>query len=284
MNDPLASAEALLSRAIDALPDYRQDLILVGGLVPWLYRRLPGMNVPEYPAIATSEADISIKRPLPLLGRAAIVESLRQARFAIYEVPSLDPRQRGQQRFQDEATGVETAASVFIEFLSPLRGKPVTGLVEPQPGLRTPALRYLDLLAHAPIDVELRTGVKVRVPHPAMYLVQKVLSRRSGRAGTKRPKDMAYIYDVALVTRAEWSTYSAVIATARDESEEWASWLTTAAKDLDTLFKSEFADGAVEAATVLRGVTRTPPSSQAISKVVQAFRQHAWPRAQSSVL
>jgi hypothetical protein len=277
----LQAAEALLRRAVVALHDYRDDLLLVGGLVPWLYRRLPGVRLPEHPALATAEADLSIRRPLHALGRPLIAEQLVAAGFCIFDVPGIDVRHRGQQRFQDATFGADKAAPVFLEFLSPLRGKPVHGLVAPQPGLITPALRYLDLLAHQAIEVNLATSaddkLTVRVPHPAMFIAQKILSRTSGRAPTKQPKDMAYVYDVALMTQPLWRDYPAVFAAARAASDEWDAWLTRAGNELDALFGDEHADGCVEALSVFPNhASPSTPSPRGIARVVSAFRAEAW--------
>ena len=56
-NTQLSEVEELVGRALAALPGYWEDIILVGGLVPNLYRRFPSVRMPEHPAIATTEAD-----------------------------------------------------------------------------------------------------------------------------------------------------------------------------------------------------------------------------------
>ena len=264
----LSSVEALLRRALMALPDYRNDVILVGGLVP--YRRLPGMRIPEHPAIATTEADLSIRRPLPVIEHT-IPDLLRAAGLGIYQAPSLDPRRPRQQRFQDVAYGTLRSAPVYIEFLTPLRGKPVEGLVEPHPGVLAPALRYLDILAFDTISVDLDEGCTVRIPHPTTFVIQKVLARGAGRAATKQPKDMAYIYDAALLSQPSWADYQGIVERLRNESPEWLVWLDRALRELDILFKDGSASGAIEASSVLHAATGLKVSAAEISRVVQRF-------------
>lgn len=274
----LADVEELVRRALVALPGYRDDIILVGGMVPHLYRRLPVVRVPEHPAIATTEADLSIRRGLPVVGDATIPDLLATASFVIYDVPGLNPRIPGYQRFQDAAHGTSTSAPTYLEFLTPLRGKPIDGLVSPHPGLRAPALRYLDLFPYQSMSIDIAiegslAPCPVRVPHPVMYVLQKVLARDAGRANTKQPKDMAYVYDVALLFQPLWPGFAKVFEGACAEASEWKSWLVKAEKALATLFKDEFADGAIEAASIYKNMLgASAPSARSISRVVTAFR------------
>ena len=105
-----------------------------------------------------------------------------------------------------------------------------------------------------------------------MYVLQKALARESGRVLVKQPKDMAYVYDVAMLTQPLWPELGAVVARAANESAEWAAWIKRALALLDELFSSETADGVIEAARVYRGAMRSgAPTEKAIATVVRRF-------------
>lgn len=269
-----------LGRALAALQPYRNDILVVGGVVPVVYRHMPGLKPPGHPPLMTTEADLTVPPKLPLKDKKSIADLLADAGFVLFEAPALDVRRRGAQRFQDASHGTAKPAPTYLELLAPMRGKPKEGVIEPQPGVRAQPLRYLDLLAHEPLEVSAKQvpelgiddDVLVRVPHPAMYVLQKALARKSGRVLAKQPKDMAYVYDVAMLTQPVWPDLGAVVARAADESEEWAAWIRKALALLDELFASETADGVIEAAQVYRDAMRSgAPTERAIATVVQRF-------------
>lgn len=271
-----------VGRALVALAPYRNELILVGGIVPVLYRRKAELRQPEHPAIATTEADIALPPRLPVVEGKTISDLLFAAGFVIYEAPGLNRKGPAKQFFQDAAHGTDRGASTYLEFLTPLLGKPREGLVEPHPGIRAPALRYLDLLSHEPWTMDARDVAEldvvepcpVRIPHPTMYVLQKVLARSSGRSPSKQPKDMAYAYDVAVLTQPVWNDLSVIVSRATEKNAEWSKWIARALRDLDALFATETSDGTIEAARVYRNAMRSgAPTEKAVAAVVKRFAE-----------
>ncbi len=269
-----------VGRALVALAPYREDLILVGGIVPVLYRRLPAYRQPDHPALMTTEADLAIPPRLPIIDGKSLGDLLFEAGFVVYEAPGMRVGAPGKQFFQDASHGADRPAPTYLEFLTPLRGKPREGFVEPQRGIRAPPLRYLDLLSHEPITVDIQTvselGVStsclVRIPHPSMYVLQKVLARDSGRSAAKQPKDMAYAYDVSVLTQPVWKDLSPVVDRARAVSDEWRAWIDRALRNLALLFEKETSDGAVDAARLYRDAMQSgAPSERAVVTTMRRF-------------
>ncbi len=268
-----------LGRALTALAPYHDDLVVVGGMAPLLYREHPEYGTYLVP-LATTEADISLPTRLSRRSEGSISELLHQAGFVAFEVQGFDHRELKVQHFQDERHGTAKPASTYIEFLTPLRGRGESFVLEPQGGLRAQAARYLDLLGHESLTIDLQLAEKlsinqpctVRIPHPWMYILQKVLARRSGRGINKQAKDMAYVYDVVLLTRKGWSDFTNVFQSACEYRDEWASWLKKGRRHLDELFATETSDGVIEAARVYRNALgEGAPSEQSIYKLMRRF-------------
>jgi hypothetical protein len=98
---------------------------------------------------------------------------------------------------------------------------------------------------------------------------------RKERDQAKRPKDLAYIYDVAVTTSADRCRDRAreVVARAMAESDEWRKWLDRGLRGLDELFATGTATGPLEVREVLGGAmpAGAVPSGAAISAVVRAW-------------
>ena len=117
----------------------------------------------------------------------------------------------------------------------------------------------------------MKSSCAVRIPHPSRYVIQKVLARSAGRSPAKQPKDMAYAYDIAVLTQPIRSELGQVVARAREVRPEWKKWIDRGIADLRRLFASDVSDGTIEAARIYRDVVRPGPSEQAISKLVREF-------------
>ena len=133
-------------------------------MVPFLYRYHPSFAPTDIPALLTKEADLVV-RPRLAPGRTPIAELLESADLAPFEAPGYRGA-RGAVYFQDRRHGTTVLATSYVEILAPLRGQPQTFL-EPQKGLRAQALRYLDLLAHEPIEIDLQEidDLEIETPH-----------------------------------------------------------------------------------------------------------------------
>jgi hypothetical protein len=106
----------------------------------------------------------------------------------------------------------------MVEFLTPMTGASVSrsgralATTDIQAGVTAQRLRYLDLLLESPWRVPLAglpgipdatTTIEVRLPHPGFFIVQKILISEERNRQDKRPKDMAYVYQVVSLFRRE---------------------------------------------------------------------------------
>ncbi len=280
-----AEALRLLGRVAVALEPYADSVLVIGGVVPLLYRGLPSFARTPFDAPGTTEVDLSVPRRLPLSNRP-VFDLLADAGLVEFESPGYHGRP-GAQAFQDAAHGTVRKAPTFVEFLAPLLGKGEKALVEVQPGFRAEALRYLDLLAFEPIVLQVRDvpelGVdapsRVRVPQPAMYVAQKILSRSSGRLtkAHKAAKDLAYVFDVAVLSRPVWDSQRAVVARAAAADKTWRTWMARAGRDLRSLFETPASEGPVAAARMLRDLMGArAPSEEDVQQVVTRFAEQVF--------
>jgi hypothetical protein len=281
VDSAFAGALRLLGRVLVAAQPFAGELLVIGGMVPVLYRQAPGFVRTRLQPPGTTEVDFSV--PPRLSAREpSLARLLEAANLVAFDTPGYRD-QPGTQCFQDASHGTERKAPNYVEFLAPLRGKGERAIVEIQPGgVRAEALRYLDLLAFEPIELdaatipelEVQAPCRVRVPQPALYVAQKILARSSGRATRidKSAKDLAYTYDVAALSRPLWDEQAAVVARAANESPEWKAWLARAGRELRHLFATPESEGPVSAARVFRDLDpRGAPAEQDVRAVVSRF-------------
>lgn len=271
----------LLSRVAKAIPLHEYGFVVAGGIVPLLYREREEARPPSTPVLGTLDADIVAPRRL---GRPwpdpRIPERLAACGIAKVEVPGFG-REPATEYFQDEQRGTVHLAREHVEFLTWKKGGEESGR-DLTGGIRVQTLQYLDLLAFEPLPfdlmtvraLELEVPTLVLLPEPAMFILQKVLCRKE-RDQAKRPKDLAYIYEVAVTTSADRYRDRAreVVARAMAESDEWRKWLDRGLRGLDELFVTGTATGPLEVREVLGGAmpAGAVPSGAAISAVVRAW-------------
>lgn len=202
MNEPLR-LERALRHILWEMRAYLPDLVVIGGWVPYLYRRYGGFPSWTLELPLTTEVDILVPQPLPRCGHETIPEILLNAGF--------EPR-GGAGHVAVWAR--EPEAGEMVEFLvahtgtARQRGQvvPVTG----QEGLGAIALEGLDLLRRhtTTLTVPLRrTGEAthasgVIVPRLGIYAVNKAVTfpYRSAEAvemgNPRRTKDLLYLRDL----------------------------------------------------------------------------------------
>ena len=208
MPEPHRTTETGLQRVLLTLRPYLPDVILIGGWVPYLYRRYGSFSDWNSELSFTSELDVLLSsQRLQPSARPTLPELLREA--------GLQPVNEG------EASAVwrgDAASDEEIEFLVPLTGVLHSGItttpVADQPGLAAVVLPYLDILKHhsgslrIPITVADPPhpgidAVDVRVPGLGAYVLNKALtfSLRQPRVGEttnpKRAKDLLYLRDLS---------------------------------------------------------------------------------------
>jgi hypothetical protein len=280
-----AEALRLLGRVAVAVEPYASAILVIDGMVPLLYRSVPGFARTPFEAPGTTEVDMSVPPRLPVSHRP-ILDLLTDARLVPFESPGYRG-QPGAQAFQDAEHGTQRKAPTFVEFLAPLLGKGEKTLVEVQPGFRAEALRYLDLLAFEPIVLQARdvpaltidATSRLQVPQPAIYVAQKILARSSGRLtkAHKAAKDLAYVFDVAVLSRPALSSQRDIVVRAAGTHKAWRAWLARAGRQLKVLFETPTSEGPVEAARILRDLMGArAPSEGDVQRVVTRFAEQVF--------
>lgn len=151
------------------------DLILIGSWTHVFYSE-HFKHPPEIPATRTLDLDFLVSKPKLVKKEADIPAILKNLDFR----ENVDPQDKVVKYLHPD---------MELELLAPLVGpedkKPI-----PVPKLKTSAqkLRFLDLLGDHVMSVSYK-GMKVKVPEPAAYVLQKLLIQ-SKRMPEKKAKDM----------------------------------------------------------------------------------------------
>ena len=194
--------EPALRRILWELRPYLDEVVIIGGWVPYLYRRYGGIAAWAAGFSLTAEVDVLVDRPLSAGERPTVPEILRASGFS----PSSDVG-RGAVWLGDVAAGER------VEFLVPHTGTAhQQGTVVPialQGGMGAISLPGLELLRRyrrrMAIPVARPDGggeLQVWVPLLGAYVVNKActfLGRQAHADGDnpKRAKDLLYLRDVA---------------------------------------------------------------------------------------
>lgn len=117
--------------------------------------------------------------------------------------------------------------------------------------------------------------MKVRVPHPGLFIVQKILISEDRTRLDRRPKDMAYVYQVVSLFRRELTALAEDVRVQMNATPTWRKWLVRFKRLAASLFSGPIAPGVTEAYTVLRaemvGSGLDVPSPQMIHAGVSLF-------------
>ena len=193
--------EPALRRVLWELRSYLDDVVVIGGWVPYLYRQYGGFAAWSGRTSLTTEVDVLVNRPLAPGARASIPEILRESGFR--------PSAGG----GGSAVWLgDVQAGEMIEFLVPHTGTAHQMgdivAVAAQNGLHAISLPGLRLMQQyrrqLPLPVETDAGqgvLNVTVPRLGAYVVNKAstFTARTPHAtgGSKRPKDLLYLRDIA---------------------------------------------------------------------------------------
>ncbi|HNZ03425.1 MAG TPA: GSU2403 family nucleotidyltransferase fold protein [Myxococcota bacterium] len=268
-----------LGRLIKALGEYRTVAVLTGGFVPLIYRSMPGLVSPPTPPLLTTDFDWTVPARLELLGGRSISERLKDSEFVA--IPSLGT-EPAVIRFQPSRFGTERLGPVYAEFLAPLVGSDADrrgvsrDVVVVQPGLTAQALRYLDILLVEPIpfdactipEIGLDETSVILLPSPAGFVLQKLLAWPS-REPEKRPKDLAYVYEVAILTQKQWSCLAEVVNRLRDGFP--STWFDRVSSLIRREFRSHDSNGPVAVVRQYMDFPGRAPSTKAVWHTVNDF-------------
>jgi len=203
-----------LQSLVQALGPYRQSYVIVGGIVPLLYRYHGDFESPRHAAQLTTDIDFAVPGKIKVVGQATLRQRLDEAGFVILPSRGSEPPKH---IVQNARYGDDRRGEVYAEFLVPLRGKETKrdgsskSPVEVQKGLNAEAIRHIDLLLESPIDFRLDAissldpcDLVTRIPSPAAYIVQKLLCSERRDKPAKKIKDLAAVYDVVMLTNRDW--------------------------------------------------------------------------------
>ncbi|MCZ7625074.1 MAG: hypothetical protein C3F12_04425 [Candidatus Methylomirabilota bacterium] len=260
------SPDAFLAHVLWTFRSYLDRMVLVGGFAVRLYELHPRAAPTAFRMLRTFDADLAVSTgPIPLAG---------QSLASLAEAAGLQPDFRGDHvppvmKFVSKGTlgGPSGINQYTVEFLTPMtgasirRGGKAVVTSDIQAGVTAQHLRYLDLLLERPwhvplvalpgIPEEART-IEVALPHPGFFIVQKILISEELHRHDKRPKDMAYIYQVVSLFRRELPALADDVRVQMSGNPVWRRWMARFRRLTDSLFGGPTAPGVTEAYTVLR--------------------------------
>lgn len=255
-----------LLSTLAALGGYLQDIVVVGGWVPHIYRRIwPSQSVVE--ARRTFDLDAAVPRRLLLGGRSRLDSLLAARGYApVLGGTSGLPAQTYENPAHSDL--------LPIEFLAPLTGNGQETIVEIQEGVTAQALRYLDLLLENAFDVRIRAQtldsspeeLTVRIPIPGAYVFHRGLISESG-GSRRRGKDLYYIFETWASLPDVRDQISAQIVEVRANYPP--TWYRRFRSGLESLFPSSAGAGVL---LVFDQYEAVEPRDIAHQRIYQAFR------------
>lgn len=283
------SPDAFLAHVLWTFRSYLDTLVLVGGFAVRLYEIHPRAAPAAVRVLRTFDADLATPSGgIPLVGESlsALAEAAGfQLDFRGDHIPPV-------MKFVPKGALARPVGGnqYMVEFLTPMTGAPVSRsgrevmTSDIQAGVTAQRLRYLDLLLESPWRVSLaglpgipeeNTTIEVRLPHPGFFIVQKILISGELNRQDKRPKDMAYVYQVVSLFRRELIALAGDVRDQMNAIPAWRRWLERFKRLAGSLFGGPTAPGVMEAHTVLRaemaGSGLDVPSPQMIHAGVSLF-------------
>ncbi len=183
-----------LLSTLGALGDYLQDVVVVGGWVPHLYRRIWPSESPVE-ARRTFDLDAAVGGPLAVRSRSRLDVLLAAEGYT----PTLGGANGPAAQIYQSPPDSDLLP---IEFLAPLTGRREQATVQIQEGVTAQALRYLNILLENTFDVRVSAQtagaspdeLTVRIPIPGAYVFHRgLISAPVGRR--RRGKDLYYIFE-----------------------------------------------------------------------------------------
>lgn len=238
-----------LLKTLEVLQPYLGEIVIVGGWVPFLYRRY-GQMPSRHPSIRTMDIDVAVPRRLEEEGRPTIDELLCSAGYEI-------------RIYGSDASVVKyelMAPVTEIEFLTPEVGRPIKSAITVQRGLTAQSLRYLQILLENTKEMEIKDTVSgldislvVRVPSPGAFIYQKGLTLP--RRHSKVSKDLYYIFD--LLDSSKELRDSIPVEIKSLQSQYAAKWFRSFITNLNKYFPELGAEGPALVATQYSGPMST---------------------------
>jgi len=220
-----------LHHTLNILKPYLGEIVLVGGWVPYIYRKYGNMPF-RHPSIRTTDIDIAVPREVPERGQATVDGLLTSAGFSVEIVGSYG----GAVKYELATPPTE------IDFITPEIGRAGQPSILVQAGLRAEALRYIEILMDNTRQVTIndsvggqRVNFVVKVPTPAAFIFQKALTLTQRRS--KAAKDLYYIFDLLDSSPEMQRQIPADIKAIK--ANYTARWFGTAIRHLESYFAEE---------------------------------------------
>ena len=252
-----ASFDSMFAKAVTTLKPYLSDLVCIGGCASALYRYHEHASHISFPFLGTKDMDWASPRSLPQNQRDPVAELMVKGGFEEKIFGSGDlPVVKYVPKYEDPAAD--------IEFLCPLSGLPgarnesnTTSSYPVQRDLLAQPLRYLELLQYRTWEIDLDRipeyvslqGIRIRVPNPSAYVIQKVLIRGSRRNPQSAAKDCYYIYEISVIFR---DCLDALIRESTALKAEFPPWYKNYSKKASQLFAGADAEGPISALRVFK--------------------------------
>lgn len=236
-----------LLKTLVVLEPYLDEIVIIGGWVPLLYRRY-GKLSSRHPSLRTIDIDIVVPGTLKEVGRPTIDELLIQAG---YEAPVYGSDISSATKYKLRSPVTE------VEFLTPEVGLPGRPFRTVQRGLTAQRLRYLAILLENINEIRVSDDLPpgstidliVRIPSPAAFIYQKGLTLV--KRHSKVAKDLYYIFD--LIDSADELLQSILSEMAIMREKYPRSWFKTFLKNLEQYFPEDNAEGPVLVASQYTG-------------------------------
>jgi hypothetical protein len=271
-----------LGQCIKAMGSYRKTAVLCGGVAALLYRWHPAFVNVVQPPLSTFDMDWALPGRLVLQG-PGLHKRMRDGGF---EVWLNGVGSKPVTYYQHQRHGNERLARIHAEFITPRPGSMTDrrgrnmGIVEVEPDLHAQTDPYVGLLLVENIEIDvscieslaLSEEYCVRLPHPALFIIQKILIRHR-RQPHKRANDAAHIYDVALITRPLWPKMAETLARVEESGAFPRLWFKRARDQLSEIVAGQYAPAPTEVADIYRSImgTEAAPTADAICRVLTQF-------------
>jgi hypothetical protein len=255
----------LINRSLAGLAEYREHVVIVGGLAKFFYPAHPDFHLPDLRPRATVDVDVALD------GQAqAHVDELHRRLTAAHLVPYVVLDAEGhpiEQQYQLEEKGARDRAETCLEFLVPWHG-PKRRRTKPH-GVQPSALRYVDLLLERPLKVEIKDLGPLLLPHPLSYVIQKTLIRQHHRR-YKAAGDQADLFFAVWGFQPAWAGWGEqwrhLAAT-----PAWKRWLSDGSRMLDELHADATATGNREVAEIHGGLGDIGIEAATVSRIMRDF-------------
>lgn len=254
--------DPVLTGALRALGPYIDQVVVVGGWVPYLYAAYERASASSV-LLRTRDVDLAVPRTVPRHSKS-INQQLEEAGF-VCEFRSLGAPP------VTAYVGRHQGAEVEVEFITNAQGDS-EGVRTVQPGLSAQELRYVSVLLDNKWELplqELSEGElngRVWVPTPAAFVFQKALAYKRRTDALKGEKDLYYIFFVldAFSGWREWMSAEMPRLAASSPA-----WFARCLQDLAAVFEDPTSTG-MDALVHQRPGTAYPRMND------EQFRQYAW--------